>query len=279
MYIIRECQPKHRSMKTSQGRSRVKARAVKKPFTIKTLIYLYILYLSIIMIGGVIGKSLAVEIDHDRMATPTYAPIFQKVATRTLTTDVQEMSSATVNYSANYLSSAVEETVEEIDLIVEATTEPVVEEYNEPEPTPFHQDDFNGDSSVMCMSGLTAEQIEGMLENRPGLSGLGEAIYNAEQESGVDAFYTLAVASLESGYGTSKLATNKNNLFGLMGCSFESKEDCVAYFGRLMINYRDKHDITMTPNGINPRYCTTDTWASKVTQLMNQWAHKANELY
>lgn len=167
----------------------------------------------------------------------------------------------------------VEEPPEEIQAEVMEEPEP------DPEPVSFHQDDFNRDSYVMCSSGLTADQIEGMLDDYPGLDGLGEAIYNIEQEYGVNAFYTLGVASLESGFGTSKLARNKNNLFGLTNCSFSTKEDCVAYFGRLMVNYQDKHNVTMTPNGINPRYCESDVWARDVTSLMNQWARKANDLY
>lgn len=166
------------------------------------------------------------------------------------------------------------------DIIEEVIDEP------EPEFPPeedivedYSHDDFNEDSSVMCFSGLSAEQIEGMLDNYPGLDGLGEAIYNVEQENGVNAYYTLAVASLESGYGTTSLARNKNNLFGMINCTFKSRQSCVAYFGELMIDYRDNHDITMTPNGINPRYCTSDEWAYKVTELMNQWVHKANEMY
>lgn len=169
------------------------------------------------------------------------------------------------------------------EVVEEETPEEIIEEeiVEEPEEViiDFYQEDFNRDSYVMCSSGLTADQIEGMLEDYSGLDGLGEAIYLIEEEYGVNAFYTLGVASLESGFGTSYLARNKNNLFGLMGCSFSTKSDCVDYFGRLMVNYQEKHNITMTPNGINPRYCESDDWAKKVTSLMNQWAHLANDMY
>ena len=288
MNIIREYQPRNRRVNQQKERSKVKA--VKRPLPIKAIIYLYIAYMSMIAIGGIIGNGQAAVVDNPKVS---YSPqphrtytISRVVDTKTLTSGIEHAVVIPTTYrvqnsvlSAMSLTEKEETGVIEEALTVVETTEPVVEEYIEPELIPYHQDDFNGDSSVMCMSGLTAEQIEGMLENYPGLSGLGEAIYNVEQENGVNAFYTLAVASLESGYGKSNLAVNKNNLFGLMGCSFDSKEECVAYFGRLMINYQDKHNITMTPNGINPRYCTTDSWASQITQLMNQWAHKANDFY
>lgn len=289
MNIIREYQPRNKHV--NQKKERSKTKTVKRPLPIKAIMYLYIAYMCMMAMGGIVGNSKAMDADSQESVSTlhphhTYA-ISNVVDTKALTSGIEHMVILPAVYRSQNSALTVlpltekedtEPVAEDIIEIKEAV-EPVVEEYIEPEPIPYHQDDFNGDSSVMCMSGLSAEQIEGMLEDYPGLSGLGEAIYNIEQEHGVNAFYTLAVASLESGYGKSNLAINKNNLFGLMGCSFDSKEDCVAYFGRLMINYRDKHSITMTPNGINPRYCETNSWATKVTQLMNQWAHKANEMY
>lgn len=145
------------------------------------------------------------------------------------------------------------------------------------EPEPFYHDRFTSDTTIMSKSGLTAEQIENLVKNYPGLSGLGKAIYDVETNNGVNAFYTLAVASLESGYGTSTMARRKNNLFGMMGCIFKEKSDSVHYFGKLMNDYQKY--CKMTPNGINPRYCTTSTWARDVTQIMNEWVVRACQLY
>lgn len=188
----------------------------------------------------------------------------------------------TVN-SVNPVAAAIKTSayIEPIDeeMITEPTQTPEPEP--EPEPIDYYQDDFTSYSSVMTSSNLTAEQIEGMLSDYPGLDGLGEAIYNTEQTYGVNAYYTLAVASLESGYGKSAMAQSKNNLFGMLGCSFETKEGSVDYFGELMTKYQNRLGAdNMNPASINPIYCTSsNTWAGTIASLMNQWAHKANDMY
>ena len=64
----------------------------------------------------------------------------------------------------------------------------------------------------------------------------------------------------------------KNNLFGLSNMSFESKEACVRYFGKLMENYKSEEN--MTPIGINPKYCPPNVpkWANDVVWFMNHYA-------
>ena len=92
--------------------------------------------------------------------------------------------------------------------------------------------------SILIKSNLTAEQIE-LILNGNELSGIGQAIVDIENLYGINCFVTLAVARLESGNGTSKIARGKKNLFGLCAydsnpyyhaLSFTTKEDSVYKF-------------------------------------------------
>lgn len=151
--------------------------------------------------------------------------------------------------------------------------EPIIE-IPEPEEPKIVFDTYSGDSNIKCSSNLTAEQIDILLEGTD-LHGIGQAVYEIEEKNGINAFFTISVASLESGYGSSALAKNKNNLFGMLGCSFKSRESCVRYFGELINDYEYNHNINMTPNSINTRYCTESKWKSDVVWLMNHYVEKA----
>lgn len=147
-------------------------------------------------------------------------------------------------------------------------------------PPNYHYQQVDRTFNVMeNQSGLTVEQLEILLEEYPGLADIADNVIGIEEEHGVNAFYTLAVASLESGYGTSKMAKNWNNLFGMMNCKFDSTSSGVDYFGRLMTKYQDSYNILMTVEGINPTYCELDSWAGKIVELMNQWIRKANDKF
>lgn len=148
--------------------------------------------------------------------------------------------------------------------------EPVIVDYN--------YMNVNGSESVKVSSGLSAAQIDELLCGTD-LYGIGQEVYNVEINNGISAYFTIAVASLESGYGSSNLAKRANNIFGMLGCSFSSVSECVQYFGTLMNEYEYLHNITMNVNGIAPRYCEGNLWAGKVVRLMNQYINKANSLY
>lgn len=176
----------------------------------------------------------------------------------------------------------VEEPVIEIETEITEIEEPsdVIEEaiIEEDEVIDYYYDEVTSSSSVKSSSGLTAEQIDKLLEGTD-LYGIGEAVYNVEQTNGINSHFTISVASLESGFGSSPLAKSKNNIFGMYNCSFKSFDSCVKYFGELMNDYEINHNITMTAEGINPRYCELDSWSGKVVTLMNQYIREANELY
>ena len=76
------------------------------------------------------------------------------------------------------------------------------------------------------------------------LRGLGDTFISAETNYGMNAVMELAFANLESGYGSSSLAINRYNLFGIeaydgeesAGKDFSSPAECINYHARVYIN-------------------------------------------
>lgn len=104
-----------------------------------------------------------------------------------------------------------------------------------------------------------------------GMAGLGESLCLAEKETGVNALVLAGVIALESGWGSSKIARDKNNLAGLgayddcpgSAIRFGSREECVMYLARLL---RDKPGDNL--QGIGVRYASDPAWAAKVAGCM-----------
>lgn len=144
-------------------------------------------------------------------------------------------------------------------------------------------------NDISLHSEASANQLEGAvnaLKADNGLKGLGEYFIKAESDYNINAIVLMAIACLESGYGTSELAQTKNNLFGLKadddkkgtdeyGETFDSYEDNIntAAF-RLGCQY-----IVLDPSvpwrycgskklkDVGRIYCTSKDWADKVASL------------
>lgn len=110
------------------------------------------------------------------------------------------------------------------------------------------------------------------------LAGLGPALVAAEAETGVNAVLLAAIIAHESGWGTSPLARDKNNLAGLgaydgreysAGMSFATREESVMFLARL---------VARNPNGtldeIGAWYATDPCWAAKVAGCMKMIAER-----
>src|SRR5690606_24634569 len=104
--------------------------------------------------------------------------------------------------------------------------------------------------------------------------GLGEAFKKAERESKIHALFLAAIAVHESAMGTSRIAREKNNLFGWGAVdaspfdsahSFLSREAGILHVAsRLRALYINDWKLT-TPNQIGTRYSSDKEWAAKVT--------------
>ena len=119
-------------------------------------------------------------------------------------------------------------------------------------------------------SGYMAGRLDRALAGTA-LAGLGQAFYGAEKDNGINALVLAAICAHESGWGTSRLARDKNNLAGLgaYDCSpgkamcFDSREECVFYLARLL---RDKPGDSLAEIGI--WYASDPYWAAKVAGCM-----------
>lgn len=117
----------------------------------------------------------------------------------------------------------------------------------------------------------------------PALVGIEGALLDNYKEYGIDPIFQLAVFCLESGYGTSRLAQNKNNICGYNAYPtatvstydnatyFESKSDCVLAFGKT-INENYINNNLMTVSSIAKKYCPPNhiSWTENVTSLQSK---------
>lgn len=118
---------------------------------------------------------------------------------------------------------------------------------------------------------------------RPGSAfpGIASSFMRAQELWGVNSLYLVAHAALESNWGASTIAADKNNLFGFMAfdhdphgsaATYRSKEDSVlhvsGYIRRVYLNksgrfYRGPHLA-----GMNEFYATDPMWAVKIARIM-----------
>lgn len=93
---------------------------------------------------------------------------------------------------------------------------------------------------LLAPSNVTADQLSAALSGN--LKNYSEYFIEAEQTTGVNAVYLAAIAASESGWGESRVALSKNNLFGwTQGASyrsFSSVEECISFCSqKLKENY------------------------------------------
>lgn len=132
------------------------------------------------------------------------------------------------------------------------------------------------------LSNLTQEQIHTMLEGTR-LQCLSAYYYEYEKIYKVNALFIISLTSLESGYGTSKLARTHNNLAGYRGSKswtyFNSWHDCLNEVYRLI------GQEYLSPNGrfyngldiksINSKYCgDTYQWSLDINTIAHKYLKK-----
>jgi beta-N-acetylglucosaminidase len=145
--------------------------------------------------------------------------------------------------------------------------------------SPIAGAEFTEDTDLTLPSGENAQTINDFLAGT-GLAGLGSAYMQAEQDFGVSARYLVAHSIEESGWGTSAIAREKNNLFGWDAydadpgddaMSFSSFAACILYVAQQV---REKylsaggayyHGPTL--RGMNVDYASDPFWASKIAAI------------
>ena len=136
----------------------------------------------------------------------------------------------------------------------------------------------NVTSSITEKTNLKPSKLEAVLPSA--LKGLGEALYNGEQQYDINSLFVLSIINYESGNGTSSLAQNQNNLGGIKEPqagyrTFSTKEECVEYMYDLLSSKYIGRGL-MTIQEIGEVYCPGDTWTTKVTENMQDLIAQCN---
>lgn len=181
---------------------------------------------------------------------------------------------------AAQMAMAAREAIAQDESSANATSEETVKEE---EKKPINLSDISKPSNLSAsqLNSVINSRLKSVGKSSSKLSNLGDALVKMEEESGVNALFCLAVASLESGYGTSDAAMNKNNLFGLMRSDslmeFSSVSECISYWGNLIKNhYIDSNRDSI--EDIQPKYCPdSETWAPDVSYLFNTYSTISNK--
>ena len=145
--------------------------------------------------------------------------------------------------------------------------------------------DLTTTSDLRTPSNLKAKDYDKMLEGT-NLYGIGTALEQAEKEHSVNGLYLMGLACLESGYGTSNYAVNRNNLVGWNAVNsnpnkasyFDSKEECILYVAeKLKTNYLSENGCYFngyTAKAVDVKYCSDTEHADKIVQIVNKLKNK-----
>ena len=143
---------------------------------------------------------------------------------------------------------------------------------------------------ILTPSGFTAKQYERAWSRlgAHGLKGTGEALAKAEERYGVNSLAMAAIAYLESAGGMSKIARNKNNLFGLgagdvspyaSAYFFAAKDDSIFYVANLLstsyLSRGGRYYRGDNLQAVGIKYAADPLWAEKVGRTMSLIARAA----
>ena len=164
--------------------------------------------------------------------------------------------------------------------------------------------DLNFNMALNTPSGFTLEQFEEMLTDSKDKNNIfkenAKYFYYIEQEYNINGVFVAAVGIHESGWGTSKIAVNKNNLFGYGAYdsnpyngayTFESYSESIDLIARVFVKYYLNQSGTKiydnetasgryysgnTLTAVNKKYASDQNWASSVYKHMQYLYNKVN---
>ncbi len=144
------------------------------------------------------------------------------------------------------------------------------------------------DSDLRQTVGISGSQLDSAVDSvSPGspLVGLGDTWVNVQSNRNINAVYMAAHAALESAWGRSSIAQEKNNIYGFDArdicpaeCAdgYASFEQCVrqvmAYVDQEYLSPDGAYYEGSTLRGMNVHYASDDQWAEKIAQIMNEIA-------
>lgn len=137
-------------------------------------------------------------------------------------------------------------------------------------------DNVVSSSNVKSKTSVTAEFIDSKLSGTP-MQGLGEAFKKAESDYGVNALFLTGLAIHESNYGKSKIAQDKNNIFGFQAydsspyksaAKYATKADSIdkaaAHLAKNYLSEGGKYFNGYSISAVGKRYATDPNWANGI---------------
>lgn len=173
-------------------------------------------------------------------------------------------------------------TPEQVEAVTGRTSAPTLPT-TAPEAPEIAEDQPEASPALLTPCGLTATEFEaGLLGALKPYAG---CFITAERETGVNAIFLASVAALESGWNTSEVAKERNNLFGWTSKSgyraFESKEDCIAFVAeRVKRNYLSPGGCYFegyTVEAVNLHYNGAPEWERLINQIMKDIQARISE--
>ena len=157
---------------------------------------------------------------------------------------------------------------------------------------------LDANMSLNKPSGLTLEDFKKILSNNASDTNKifeqnAEVFYNVEQKYNINGIFLASMAIHESGWGSSKIAKDKKNLFGFgaydrspydSAVTFATYEEGIETVAKYLVkNYINEKNAKIYNNetatgtyyngptlvGISTRYCTDKDWPTKVYKYMN----------
>lgn len=138
------------------------------------------------------------------------------------------------------------------------------------------------DTDCRAPTGLPAKLFDQMLAGEGVLAGLGRAIVSAELKYCLNGLIMAGHAHEETGGGTSRLARERNNLFGIgawdenpdNASRFTSREECIEWYASYVtweyLHPRGQYyGGASTLRGMNKHWATDPAWATKCAERAN----------
>ena len=141
------------------------------------------------------------------------------------------------------------------------------------------------DMDLRIKSHLDENDYNELLKNT-NLKSIGSALVKAENEYDINGLYLMGLCCLESAYGTSNFAMNRNNLVGWNANDsnpqnasyFSSFEDCILKVAqKLQENYLNENGCYFngySARAIDVKYCTDPYHCDKIVNIVNNLIKK-----
>lgn len=150
---------------------------------------------------------------------------------------------------------------------------------------PVKNTELNPESDLRVLSNLSENDYNNMLRGTR-LEGLGGTFVQIEKQYNINGLYILGLACLESNFGKSNFATQRNNLVGWNAVDsnpnkasyFKSKEECLTFVSnKLKTNYLSENGCYFegfTGRDIDKHYCTDKKHIDKICNIVNKLIKK-----